>query len=159
MEPTALVQWLILGGTLASVALPFAYPVLPDRHGGKFISVSLVGPVGWRYRIGAAVFLALILLGLYAAFVIAIVIAFAAPRTTIAERIEELGRYSYGVYLVHTVVLSYAARAVYHLLPSLLAHGLLFMAVLVATGLAVPLMAMALVRRSRVSGAYRYVFG
>jgi len=97
--------------------------------------------------------------GLYAAAIIMVVIAFGAPRSPQAERVEEIGRHSYGVYLVHTVVLSYAARGIFHAAPHLLGQSVLMLVFLFAMGLGVPLAAMSVVRHSRWRSAYRYVFG
>jgi fucose 4-O-acetylase-like acetyltransferase len=97
--------------------------------------------------------------GLYAAPLILAVIAFGPPRSPVAESVEEVGRHSYGVYLVHAVVLTYAARGAYHLVPGLLEHSLFFLGFLVVIGLGAPLLAMRMVRRSPFRGAYRYVFG
>jgi len=41
----------------------------------------------------------------------------------------------------------------------MLEHGVLFFVFLVVTGLGVPLVAMNVLRNSRLRGAYRYVFG
>ena len=96
---------------------------------------------------------------LYAAMIIVVVIAFGARWSAFTERVEEVGRRSYGVYLVHSLVLVYGARGVYAILPRMLEHGVLFFVFLVVTGLGVPLVAMNVLRNSRLRGAYRYVFG
>lgn len=73
----------------------------------------------------------------------------------------DLGSKSYGVYLVHSPVLEYGARGIYALAPWLLGNQFLFMPILVALGLGIPLAFMAAVewRRSPVRGSYRYLFG
>jgi peptidoglycan/LPS O-acetylase OafA/YrhL len=95
----------------------------------------------------------------YAAAVIITVIAFSRVVPPFADRIEHVGRHSYGVYLVHSIVLVYGARAVYHVVPALLEQGLMFFVFLSLVGLAVPLIAMRVMKESRVKGAYKYVFG
>lgn len=77
----------------------------------------------------------------------------------LSRRIGDLGGKSYGIYLVHSIVLILAARAVYHLAPALLGWQFGFQVVLVAAGLAGPLALMYLVRRSPFRRLYPLLFG
>ncbi len=73
--------------------------------------------------------------------------------------ISRLGTKSYGVYLVHYLVMSYLARAIGALYPGLLAYELLLVPVIFVAGLVVPLVLMSIVSRSRLRPLYPYLFG
>ena len=73
--------------------------------------------------------------------------------------INVLGERSFGVYLVHAPLLELLSRAIYHLTPFLLAHPLVFQALLVGAGTTVPLLLMRTVSRSPVRPYYNYLFG
>ena len=75
------------------------------------------------------------------------------------KKISDLGSKSFGVYLVHSLVLTFTARGVYHLLPELLGIPLLFGVILFISGLLIPLLLMAIVRRSPLRRSYSYLFG
>lgn len=75
------------------------------------------------------------------------------------QRISQLGTKSYGIYLVHSIALTLAARAIYHIAPGILAFQWLFVPLLVVAGLAIPLALMALVKRSPLAVAYPFLFG
>ncbi len=96
---------------------------------------------------------------LYAASAVCAIVAFShlAPRSI--EGLQTLGRYSYGVYLLHSIVLEYAARAAAKLVPGLLAQPVVFLAYLFALGLGLPLLMMRMVRESKLRAAYPYLFG
>lgn len=97
----------------------------------------------------------------YAAAFILAFLGFGDLSLPFSESLGDLGSKSYGVYLVHSPVLEYGARAVYALVPWLLAYQFLFVPLLIVLGLALPLLFMAAVewRRSPVRGSYRYIFG
>jgi peptidoglycan/LPS O-acetylase OafA/YrhL len=75
------------------------------------------------------------------------------------KQLSEFGDKSYGIYLVHSPVLEYTARAIYHLLPWLLAYQIVMQPVLVVMGLGVPLLLMTLMARSPIRNYYKYLFG
>jgi len=97
----------------------------------------------------------------YAAAFILAFLSFGDLSLPFSDALGDLGSKSYGVYLVHSPVLEYAARAIYVLAPWLLAYQFLFAPLLVVLGLGVPLLFMAAVewRRSPVRGSYHYIFG
>jgi probable poly-beta-1,6-N-acetyl-D-glucosamine export protein len=96
---------------------------------------------------------------LYCGALLLTFLAFADIRIAGSRYLDALGERSFGIYLLHAPVLELASRASYHVVPLLLAHQLLFQSMLVAAGLVVPLVAMALVTRSRVRPCYTYLFG
>ncbi|MGA9532458.1 MAG: acyltransferase [Anaerolineales bacterium] len=79
--------------------------------------------------------------------------------TWASKPIGALGSKSYGIYLVHSIVLVVVARIVYHVLPGLLGWQLAFQAVLIAAGLGVPLALMWVVRASPARRLYPILFG
>lgn len=75
------------------------------------------------------------------------------------EQLGLLGERSFGVYLMHAPVLEIIARTTYHAAPAVLGHQWLFQSLLVAGGLAIPLLLMAVVNRSSARPLYNFVFG
>jgi peptidoglycan/LPS O-acetylase OafA/YrhL len=82
-----------------------------------------------------------------------------SPRLRLPQRLDAVGVQSYGVYLLHAPVLELVARASYHVAPPVLGHQFVFQVVLVACGVGVPLLFMALVNRSPARPYYNYLFG
>jgi hypothetical protein len=73
--------------------------------------------------------------------------------------IGDLGPKSYGIYLTHALFIQYTARIIYRIYPTLLGNQLLLQLVLVVVGLGMPLLMMAVVKRSPLRAAYTYLFG
>lgn len=96
---------------------------------------------------------------LYSAAIIAVILAFERAPIPFPNRLGQLGTKSYGVYLVHSLVLTVVAKLVYRFAPALLGQQLLFQPLLIVTGLAAPLILMALVSRSPARRLYPYLFG
>ncbi len=96
---------------------------------------------------------------IYAAAFLLTFIAFDGLAVPFSKQISDLGVKSFGIYLVHSPVMEYTARAIYHLAPWLLAYQILLQPILIVLGLAVPLLLMAAVKRSPARGAYQYLFG
>jgi peptidoglycan/LPS O-acetylase OafA/YrhL len=96
---------------------------------------------------------------LYAAMFLLTFLAFEQVRLPLADKISYLGTRSYGIYLVHSPVLEYTSRMIYHLAPIILSLPLLFQSVLWVAGLGVPLLLMAIVNRSPFRRFYSYLFG
>jgi peptidoglycan/LPS O-acetylase OafA/YrhL len=88
------------------------------------------------------------------------VLAFYRQSARLDRPIEELGLKSYGIYLIHSPVMEYTARAIYHLAPAVLASQLLLQPVLIVAGLGVPLVLMSAVNRlPAIQRFYKYSFG
>ncbi len=96
---------------------------------------------------------------LYSAAFILGFLAFDQVKLPLSQQISDLGSKSFGIYLVHSLVLIYAAKAVYHLFPGLLSMQFIFQPILISAGLAVPLALMALVKRTPMRKIYAYQFG
>ena len=96
---------------------------------------------------------------LYAAMFLLSFLAFEQVRLPMADKMSYLGSKSYGIYLVHSPVIEYTARVIYHLIPVLLSFQLLFQSSLWVAGLGVPLLLMAIVNRSPFRRFYNYLFG
>jgi probable poly-beta-1,6-N-acetyl-D-glucosamine export protein len=86
-------------------------------------------------------------------------LAFDQAPTPITRFIEELGSRSFGIYLVHSLVLTVAARAVYHLAPWMLGMQIFFQPLLILLGIGIPLLLMEIVKRSPARRIYSYQFG
>jgi peptidoglycan/LPS O-acetylase OafA/YrhL len=73
--------------------------------------------------------------------------------------LHHLGMRSYGIYLLHPVLLEFTARATQRFTPWVLAYQALFLPVLISVGIAVPALLMAAVAASPARKYYRYLFG
>jgi peptidoglycan/LPS O-acetylase OafA/YrhL len=76
-----------------------------------------------------------------------------------SQTLDELGSKSFGIYLIHTLAMTYAARLIAVRLPQFLAYQLLFFVVMIIVGLGTPLILMAVVNRSPLRAYYKYIFG
>lgn len=96
----------------------------------------------------------------YALALILTVLAFYRQSSPVDRPVEELGLKSYGIYLIHSPVMGYTARAIYHLAPAVLANQFLFQPLVIVAGLGVPLLLMSAVNRTPVvQRFYKYSFG
>jgi len=86
-------------------------------------------------------------------------VAFDRVRLPLAEPIGALGVRSYGIYLTHAFVMENVARVLYHAAPLLLAYQIVLQPILIASGLGLPLLAMAALRRTPANRFYNYIFG
>jgi peptidoglycan/LPS O-acetylase OafA/YrhL len=73
--------------------------------------------------------------------------------------VEQIGAQSFGIYLVHVPVMEVAGRGIYHVLPVLLRYQLAFTLIIALTGLFIPFVMMAVVKRSPLKQFYVYIFG
>lgn len=72
----------------------------------------------------------------------------------------QLGRRSYGIFLMHVLLVSYIMpKVVYHLLPWALGRQIVYQPILIISGVGAPYLFMSLVAKSRFRRAYRYLFG
>jgi membrane-bound acyltransferase YfiQ involved in biofilm formation len=110
-------------------------------------------PDHWRQGISGLGFLV---------YAVAAIMAFLAYRDgplAGGRWLGQLGTRSYGIYLLQGPVMEAGARLLYHVAPWVLGVQVLFQPILLAMGLAVPLVFMAAVSRSRLRWSYRYLFG
>ena len=96
---------------------------------------------------------------LYAVLFIFSYLAFDAKRGRLAQGIGKLGQASYIVYLLHAPVLQISAKAVYHIIPGIVAWPIMFQMALVGTAVGVPYLIMVLVARSPWRRLAPYLFG
>jgi hypothetical protein len=86
-------------------------------------------------------------------------LAFSEVTLPFSNRLGELGQKSYGIYLVHSLVLLWTAKLIYRFEPWLLAYQVLYQPILLVVGVGVPLSLMWLVSRSPARRYYQYIFG
>lgn len=147
-----------------------AFKIVLARSKWAFLAIALIllplGVVEWQWVLqrSSEPWLPMretLLDSLYAAAFILAFLGFSDLSLPFSDGLGVLGGKSYGVYLVHSPVLEYGARAIYALTPWMLAYQFLFVPVLVVLGVGLPLLFMAAVewRRSPVRVSYRYIFG
>jgi peptidoglycan/LPS O-acetylase OafA/YrhL len=95
----------------------------------------------------------------YAGFFLLSFFAFESIKFPFSAQLSSLGTKSYGIYLVHSPVLEYTARLIYHIAPFLLGYQIAFQPILYAAGFGIPLLLMELVNRSPFRRYYSYLFG
>jgi len=86
-------------------------------------------------------------------------IAFEGVKLPLDKEMGNLGSKSFGVYLAHSLILTFAARGIYHLLPQFLGLPVVFWFFLMVLGLSIPLVLMAVVKNSPLQRVYTYIFG
>ncbi len=96
---------------------------------------------------------------LYALSFLGAFVAFDRARPPLDDAVSALGARSYGIYLTHAFVMENVARVLYHAAPTLLAYQIVLQPILIVSGLGLPLLAMAIVRRTPANRFYRYLFG
>ncbi|HZD11475.1 MAG TPA: acyltransferase [Candidatus Binatia bacterium] len=96
---------------------------------------------------------------LYSLVVILTVLAFFQHKHRFADALDDLGAHSFGVYLVHSPVMEYAIRIIYHVAPLFLAYQVILQPLLILLGLGVPLGLMAVTNRTSVRRFYKLGFG
>jgi peptidoglycan/LPS O-acetylase OafA/YrhL len=96
---------------------------------------------------------------LYAVAFIPCFLAFHELPIPLSGIFNQLGKKSYGIYLIHPTVLEFVARLIQQFLPWMLAYQVLFQPVLVVSAIGAPVLLMATVARSPARRAYRYLFG
>ena len=95
----------------------------------------------------------------YATIFVFTFIAFERAKIPYDRRLSALGTKSYGVYLVHSPVLEYTARALTFIVPWLLGWQILLQTLLIFVGLAVPIFLMDITNRTPARRYYQYLFG
>lgn len=102
-----------------------------------------------------------ILDSIYAAAVILAFLGFTNLSLPFSRQLSDWGSKSFGIYLAHSPVLEFSARAIYAFAPWILAYQVLFQPILVILGLGVPLLLMYLagMEKSPARPYYQYIFG
>jgi peptidoglycan/LPS O-acetylase OafA/YrhL len=95
----------------------------------------------------------------YSFFFILTYLSFERVKLPAVNMISNIGKKSYGIYLIHSPVLIYTSRIVYHILPGLLAYQFIFLPLLILIALGIPLALMNGINRSPVRTSYNYLFG
>lgn len=96
---------------------------------------------------------------LYALAVLFCFIGFEKAAIPWSRTLRRLGERSFGIYIVHSPVMEYTARLTYRFAPALLQQPFVFVPLIIAAGLAVPLALMETVNRSPARPYYKWLFG
>jgi peptidoglycan/LPS O-acetylase OafA/YrhL len=95
----------------------------------------------------------------YSFFFILTYLSFERVRLPAVNMISNIGTKSYGIYLIHSPVLIFTSKLVYHLLPGIMAYQFIFLPLLILISLGIPLALMNGINRSPVRTSYNYLFG
>jgi peptidoglycan/LPS O-acetylase OafA/YrhL len=160
------VFWFSLGIILAAHLTDFKRIFYPLRWWllGSAAALIMIGFIEWEQyvRISGEEWLSTrltIIDHLYTLVFIIGVLAFDKGRFPFFDLFSRLGPKSFGIYLVHVLVVEYSARLIYRFLPGLLAYQIVLQPTLIILGLGVPLLMMAAVDRSRFQRFSTYLFG
>jgi len=96
---------------------------------------------------------------LYAIVFILAFLSIDVTRRRVSKRLNWLGARSYGIFLSNPVLLEWTARVIRRALPALLSFQLILTIVLTMTSILIIGLIMEGVARSRMRGAYHYLFG
>ncbi len=87
-------------------------------------------------------------------------LAFEKVSLPYSKIVLQLGRRSYGIFLMHMLMIGFVTpKVVYHLFPWALGYQVILQAILISSALVVPYWFMSLVAKSRFRRSYRYLFG
>jgi peptidoglycan/LPS O-acetylase OafA/YrhL len=95
-------------------------------------------------------------------FAIVFILSFLAldhVKIPLSRIFSELGVRSYGIYLTHSLILTYASKVIYNFAPWLLSTQLLYQGLLISLGIGLPIILMAIVKKSPARKYYPYQFG
>ena len=163
---TSRIFWFSLGIVLANHLQEFKQSFYPWRWWllvGAFICI-FVGIFEWElyFRLSGLDWLSYgetIVDSVYALAIILGLLAFENPQYPLFNFFSWVGPKSYGIYLVHAVVIEYLSRGIYHFAPGILGKQSLYQPILIVAGLAIPIGLMALIDRSPFRRFYPYLFG
>jgi surface polysaccharide O-acyltransferase-like enzyme len=87
------------------------------------------------------------------------VLALNTKRLPKLNTISLVGSKSFGIYLVHALVIEYTARIIYNFAPALLGYQLILQPLLILAGLGLPLLAIYIIDHTPIRKGYAYLFG
>ncbi len=96
---------------------------------------------------------------IYSLLIILTIVSFDRMKIPFSDRLSSLGTKSFGIYLVHPIVMIYVSRLIARFAPQLLGIQILFQAIIIVLGLGLPLAMMYAVDHTSLRRAYRYIFG
>jgi peptidoglycan/LPS O-acetylase OafA/YrhL len=73
--------------------------------------------------------------------------------------LADIGKHSYGIYLLHPVILEVCARSLQEFLPDVLAYQWLYLPLLMVPGVGIPLVLMRIIPRTTLRRHYKHLFG
>lgn len=96
---------------------------------------------------------------LYGVAFILCYLAFSGVSLPFSRALYQLGTRSYGIYLLHYLLMTLVAKVIYRFVPWLLGQQLLYQPILLVVGFGGVLLLMATVSRSPMRRYYRFLFG
>jgi probable poly-beta-1,6-N-acetyl-D-glucosamine export protein len=101
----------------------------------------------------------LIFSSLYALLFISGFLTFENVSFPLSKQLMEIGSKSFGIYLIHGEVLKFISKVIYHTLPFIFTHQLLYQVILISLSIILPIGMMKLIIKSPVRWSYNYLFG
>lgn len=158
--------WFSLGVVAGFHVKPLQERLVRYRRGLALTALALIplGMIEWEIMQAISGELWLqhretLLDSLYALAVIFAFLGYYQTKLRYARTLDDLGSKSFGIYLVHTIAMTYVARIIAVRFPAVLAYQPLFLLVMIVVGLAAPLLLMAVVNRTPLRPYYKYIFG
>lgn len=96
---------------------------------------------------------------LYSIAVILLFLTFDWTPIPISRALDQIGSKSYGIYLLHSTALEFAARTTQKFTPWILASPVIFQLVLIVSAVVGPILIMIATAKSPLRRSYRYMFG
>lgn len=160
------VFWFSLGIVLGNHLSEFKQTFYPYRWvllGGAVVLI-VVGMVEWEFYFKLSgldwlPYRETLIDYIYGLVVILGILAFEKAKFPFFDALSWLGSKTFGVFLIHAIVIEYVARLIYRFTPQVLAYQILLQPILIIFGLGIPLLLMAIVDKSPARRFYSYLFG
>lgn len=122
---------------------------------GVIVESDVVSQLTGRQWVGPGLLTA----NLYSIAFIFVFLAFESFTLPSPELFKLLAKNSFGIYLIHTLILEFVAKLIYHFTPLLLSSQIIFLLLLIGFGIGLPVAFMLVVANSPARISYRYLFG
>jgi peptidoglycan/LPS O-acetylase OafA/YrhL len=86
-------------------------------------------------------------------------LAFVQVKIPFSDFLLKLGTATLGIYLIHSIVLLFLSKVIYHAVPMILEYQVIYQTVLVMAAIGIPFLLMDITRRSPLRRYYRIFYG
>ena len=171
IAPSSSITWWILYFALGSVVAlnlqktkdflaHYRWQIIITTIVTWFLNILEADHLLQAYRTNWAAGIDTVSYNLFAISVLACFLAFEDVKIPWQKAFDKLGRRSYGIYLMHILIIDVTARIIRRVIPWMLEYQIVLVPLLFVAGLGIPLLTMEFVRRwPSTRKAYRYLFG